>query len=140
MTRDEVVENLHRFALSHSCDAECLDELQQLDKHDDEQREEIRLLSEQVNVANQELLRRPVDQGKDLAQLQHAYQLLAEAHEKQSKEITRLRKVLSDLSHEVAGALYMRKHEMRNVIGNTNFACLEQRMREAEQALTQEST
>lgn len=66
------------------------------------QDEEIRLLSEQVNAANQELLRRPVDQGKDLAQLQHAYQLLADAHEKQSKEITRLRVALEFIAGEAS--------------------------------------
>lgn len=60
--------------------------------------------------------------------------------QKQCEEIERLQRALSRLRHEVAGALYMRKHEIRNVIGNTNFACLEQRMIEAEQTLTQEPT
>lgn len=113
MTREELKRKVNSVASYLTYPA--LDDLHAIDDHDAEQREEIRLLSEQVNVANKELLRL-------------------------DKEITRLQRALSRLRHEVAGALYMRQHEIRNVIGDTNFACLEQRIRDAEQALTQEPT
>jgi hypothetical protein len=60
--------------------------------------------------------------------------LKAELEQAKQRE-ARLRAALSALCHEVSGALYMRSHDMREVIGNTNFAVLQHKKNEAEKAL-----
>jgi hypothetical protein len=53
--------------------------------------------------------------------------------------IAALEQALRKLRNEVHGSLYMNEPEMRQVIGNTNFQCIELRLREAEALLPSQS-
>ena len=58
--------------------------------HDAEQREKLKAF-EEVEVTYHDTIHK---QEQEIAQLQHAYQQLADAHEQQHQEVTRLRELL----------------------------------------------
>lgn len=53
--------------------------------------------------------------------------------------IAQLEAALLRLRNEVHGSLYMDEPEIRYIIGNTNFQCIELRLREADALLTSQS-
>lgn len=61
----------------------------------------------------------------------------AEAAEQEAKE---LREALNYLRNEIGGTLSLADVELRAVIGNTNFACLTQRVAEADEILARSLT
>lgn len=78
-----------------------------------------------------------MNRGEFKVNFSHAeLSVLAEALEaenaKLKTELQAAREALTALSHEVRGALYMRQHDMRQLIGNTNFACITTRLDMAE--------
>lgn len=97
MTREEVEQFITRLKSASADEYNGI--ITALWMHDTKQREEIRLLSEQVNAANKELLTR----ADALESSLYCYRLLAHAYELNAREIARLRTALMELHAVVKG-------------------------------------